>query len=152
MLIVYIYLCPAQFSRQMMFMLLNSMRTGVTCGAGTAYPSRAPEFTPSFEVHVARSLVFCVMFCRSLFVLLSYFIWPLCCLFFDWRLLITCLISSYISYRHVHCITITVILFSTLQNDLVLCNKIYALTFNSFTTLLFYNFLTTITTETLNIL
>ena len=38
---------------------------------------------------VTRSLVSCVMFCRSLFVLLSFFFWPLCCLpFFDWWILI----------------------------------------------------------------
>jgi hypothetical protein len=35
-------------------------------------------------VGVTRSLIFCVAFCRSLFVLLSFFFWPLCCLsFFD---------------------------------------------------------------------
>jgi len=40
--------------------------------------------------HVTQSLVFCVMFCRALFVLMSYFIWSLRCLsFFDLRLLIT---------------------------------------------------------------
>jgi hypothetical protein len=33
-------------------------------------------------VRVARSLIFCVMFCRSLFVLLYYLFWPLCCLSF----------------------------------------------------------------------
>jgi hypothetical protein len=33
-------------------------------------------------VRVARSLVFCVMSCRSLFVPLSFLFWPLCCLFF----------------------------------------------------------------------
>ena len=40
--------------------------------------------TPPFGgVRVARSLVFCVMFCRSFFfVLLSFFFWPLCCLSF----------------------------------------------------------------------
>ena len=39
------------------------------------------------------------MFCRSLFVLLSFFIWPMCCLFFfDIRILITPLISSNSSY------------------------------------------------------
>ena len=44
---------------------------------------------------VARSLIFCAMFCRSLFVLLSFFFWPLCCLsFFDLRILITPLVSS----------------------------------------------------------
>ena len=36
----------------------------------TAYPTREFAFTPDFsEVSVARSLVLCVVFCRSLFVL-----------------------------------------------------------------------------------
>jgi hypothetical protein len=40
------------------------------------------------------------MFCISLFVLLSFFFWPLCCLFFfDIRILITPLVSSNSSYR-----------------------------------------------------
>ena len=43
------------------------------------------------RVRVTRSLVFCVMFCRSLFVLLSFFVWPLCCLSFDVQILITSL-------------------------------------------------------------
>ena len=34
-------------------------------------------------VCVAWSLVFSMMFSRSLFVLLYFFFWPLCCLFFD---------------------------------------------------------------------
>ena len=34
------------------------------------------------------------MFCRSLFVLLYFFFWPLCCLFFDLRILIAPLVSS----------------------------------------------------------
>jgi hypothetical protein len=51
--------------------------------------------TPVFSVvRVARSLVFCVMFCRSLFVLLLFFYWSLHCLsFFGLRLLVTPLIS-----------------------------------------------------------
>ena len=61
--------------------------TGVTCGAGTAYPAEVLEFTTGFNVVPdVRSLVFCVVFCRSLFVLLSFFFWPLYCLFFDLRL------------------------------------------------------------------
>ena len=37
--------------------------------------SRAHEFTPVFiGVRVTRSLVFCVVFCRSLFILLSFFL------------------------------------------------------------------------------
>jgi hypothetical protein len=43
---------------------------------------------------VTRSLVFWVMFCRSLFVLLTFFFRPLYCLYFDLRLLITLLVSS----------------------------------------------------------
>ena len=34
------------------------------------------------------------MFCRSLFVLLYFFFWPLCCLFLDIRILIAPLVSS----------------------------------------------------------
>jgi hypothetical protein len=45
---------------------------------------------------VARSLVFCVIFCRSLFVLLSPFLWTLYCLSFD----IPLLVSSNFSYDH----------------------------------------------------
>jgi hypothetical protein len=50
---------------------------------GTAYFSGASEF----RVRVVQSLVFCVVFCRSLFVL-----WPLYCLsFFDLQILQTSL-------------------------------------------------------------
>ena len=41
----------------------------VTSGARSANHSGAPEFIPSFSVvRVARSLIFGVVFCRSLFV------------------------------------------------------------------------------------
>jgi len=44
---------------------------------------------------VTRSLVLCVMFCRSLFVLLFFYFWSLCCpSFFDLRIMITPLVSS----------------------------------------------------------
>ena len=37
---------------------------------GPAYLSGTSEFIPGFSgVHVAQSLVFCVLYCRSLFVL-----------------------------------------------------------------------------------
>ena len=59
--------------------------TGATGGAGTAYPSRAPEFTPGFQLGSCYSIFsFMCMFCRSLFVLLSFLFWPLCCLSFFW--------------------------------------------------------------------
>jgi hypothetical protein len=74
----------------------KSNTTGATSGAGTAYSSTAPEFTPVFSrVRVTRSVVLCVMFCRSLFDLLSFFFSPLCCLsFFYLKILITPLVSS----------------------------------------------------------
>ena len=57
---------------------------GATSGAGTAYPSGAPEITPGFQwVRVARSLALCVIF----------FAWPLCYLFFYLRILIVPLVS-----------------------------------------------------------
>jgi hypothetical protein len=78
----------------------KSSTTGATFGAGTAYPSGVPEFIPCFcGVRVARSLVFCVMFCRSLFVLLTFFFWPLYCMsFFDLQYLITPLVTPNISF------------------------------------------------------
>ena len=43
---------------------------------------------------------FICMICRSLFVLLYFFFWPLCCLFFfDIRILITPLVSSIVVYQ-----------------------------------------------------
>jgi hypothetical protein len=72
---------------------------GATCRAGTA---PLPDHTSSLLVYsgvsVARSVVLCVMFCRLLFVLLSFFFWPLCCLSLDLRLLITPLVSSNFFY------------------------------------------------------
>ena len=40
-------------------------------------------------VRVTQSLVLCVVFCRSLFVHLPFFVWPLCCLLFDLQILVT---------------------------------------------------------------
>jgi len=92
---IYVFWSPTRFPYQMMFVSFNSNTTGATCGAGTVKPFGL-EFTLGFSVvRVTRSLLFCVVFCRSLFVLLSNFFWPLCCLsFFDLRLLIIPLISS----------------------------------------------------------
>ena len=65
--------------------------TVVISGTGTAYPSGAHEFTPGLQWGLCCSIFsFLCMFCRSLFVLLSFFSWPLCCFsFFSVRILIT---------------------------------------------------------------
>ena len=63
---------------------------GVTSGTGTAYPSGAPEFIQLGSCYSIFSFI--CMFCRSLFVLLYFFFWPLRCLFFfDIWILITSL-------------------------------------------------------------
>jgi len=65
----------------------KSNKTGATCGAGTAtLPEHLRSTTVYGRVRVARSLYFCVMFCRSLFAL---FVCSLHCQsFFDLRLLL----------------------------------------------------------------
>jgi hypothetical protein len=70
--------------------------TGVTSGAGTAYSSRSPVFAPDIKWGSCYSIfsLKCIC-CRSLFDLLFYFFWTLCCLFFfDLRILIIPLVSS----------------------------------------------------------
>ena len=72
--------------------------------AGTVYLSGEPEFTPGFQRCSCYSIYsFMCMLCRSLFVLLSFFFWPLYCLsFFDVRILITPLVSSNSSLFYVY--------------------------------------------------
>ena len=54
----------------LVFSLFIKYLADATSRAGTAYPSGAPEFTQGFSgINGARSLVFCVVFCRSLVVL-----------------------------------------------------------------------------------
>jgi hypothetical protein len=57
-----------------------------TSGAETAYPYLVRLWF-FYGVRVTRSL----LFCRSLFVLLSFFFWLMYCLFFNLRILITSL-------------------------------------------------------------
>jgi hypothetical protein len=68
----------------------------ISCGAGSANLSGAPLLKSG--VHVDWSLVFCIMFYGSLFVMLWFL--PLFSLSFDLRLLITPLVSS--NYYHLN--------------------------------------------------
>ena len=70
----------------------------------TPYPSWVHEFTPGFMWGSFYSIFSSIcMLCRSLFVLLYFFFWSLCPLFFvDIRILITPLVSSSSSYVTVH--------------------------------------------------
>jgi hypothetical protein len=56
----------------------------------TVHPSTLPVLS---EICIVRSLAFGVVFCGSLFILLSLFC-PFCCLSFDLRILITPLVPS----------------------------------------------------------
>ena len=79
-----ICICPTRFPYQMIFVSFNSNTTGVTCGAGKVNLSRTPEFTPRFLVGFVQSLVFNVLFCRTLY----------CLSFFNLQFLIIPLVSS----------------------------------------------------------
>ena len=54
---------------------------------------RITRFNPQFSVRFVSIFSFLCNVCRSLLVFLSFFIWPLYCLSFDLRILITSLIS-----------------------------------------------------------
>ena len=75
---------PILFSFLTYHLVCNySNTTSANSGAGTAYPSGAPEFIPGFQWGWCYSIFsFMCIFCRPLFVLLYFFFWPLCCLFF----------------------------------------------------------------------
>jgi hypothetical protein len=66
------------------------------------YTQGVPVLTPGFKGGSYFSIFsFMCMFWRSLFVLLYFFVWPLCCLFFfNIRILITPLVSSNSSSKH----------------------------------------------------
>jgi hypothetical protein len=90
----YVYWCPTRLPFQIIFVSFNSSTTGEEQELLTlpGHLSSHPGFN---GIRVARSLVFCVMFCRLLFFLLLFFLWPLCCLsFFGLRIMITPLVSS----------------------------------------------------------
>jgi hypothetical protein len=83
--------------------------------------------TPVFSGFRFLNFSFMCVFCRSLFVLLYFFFWPLCCLFFfDIRILITPLISSNSSY---------VIYWSMIRGVLPLCCKVHYVHYFSMTSL-----------------
>jgi hypothetical protein len=68
-------------------------------------PFRSTWVQPRFLMGSCYSIFsFICMFCRSLFVLLYFLFWPLCCLFFfDIRILINPLVSSNSSWPRFFC-------------------------------------------------
>jgi hypothetical protein len=66
------FFLPILFPYQMVLVPFIINTVGVISGAGTANSSK---FIASFWVHVARYLVFCVVFNKLWFVLLYFFFW-----------------------------------------------------------------------------
>ena len=107
-LCIYVCWCPTRFPYHMMFVSFNSTMTGATSGAGTVHPSGEPDFT---SVCIVQSLVFFIVFCRSLLVFLSCFYWSLyfChvsighCLFVMFLLVIVFLSCFYSSLSFLSC-------------------------------------------------
>ena len=90
----YIYVKHSPIIPKQLYLKMSS-------GTGTSNPSGAHAFTPVFSYSIFSYMC---MFCRSLFVILSFFFWPLCCLsFFDLRILITTLVSSNSSWCLLPC-------------------------------------------------
>ena len=95
LLYLFTYTVAQHDFHQMMLVSFDS-NTATVMQDRTTNPSGAHEFTPSLSgVRVARSFVFCVEFCRSLFILFLLAI--LFCGLLRLRLLITSLISSNIN-------------------------------------------------------
>jgi hypothetical protein len=68
--VIYVYWCPTRCPDQMMFLSFNSKTTGATSGTKTVYTSGSLSSPSVFsEVRFAQSLVFCVVFYISLFVI-----------------------------------------------------------------------------------
>jgi hypothetical protein len=100
--------------------------TGVKPGAHevewatwTSPKHRCETRSPRSWVCVVRYLVFCVMFYRSLFVLLSFFFWSLHCLSFTLRFQITCLVGIFsficMFYRSLFVLFLLIIALSVLH-------------------------------------
>jgi len=74
-----VYWCLSRFPYHTMFASFKSNTTDAPSGTGTDY-SGVHDFTPVFcGVYVAQPLIFCVVFCTSLFVFFLCFLFV--CLF-----------------------------------------------------------------------
>jgi hypothetical protein len=92
--------------------LKNKSLTGVTSGAGTAYPSGYQSSPPVFSgVRVTRSLVLYVCFVDLCLSFCTFLFWPLFyLLFFDIQILITPMVSSSSSSNTIlHVLTLYII-------------------------------------------
>jgi hypothetical protein len=77
------------------YLQCNIISNHLTSGAGTAYPSGAPEFTSGFiGVRVTRSLVLCACFVDRCLFFCTFSFGHCYLFFFDIRILITPLVSS----------------------------------------------------------
>ena len=110
---------------QRQLLTLPEQMNSPTSVAGAAYPSRTDEFT--HRVRVAQSVVFSVMFCRSLFVLFRCSLY--CLSFRDLRFLITPLASSnfvqpfvVVAWMRLHIFEIKIVLLTCHSPNIFSCN------------------------------
>jgi hypothetical protein len=73
--------------------------TAIQCKTKDSSCHRQSSVQVLSGIRAAQTSVFCVVFCRPLFIILSFFVWPLHCLpFFDLWLLTTFMASTNFSY------------------------------------------------------
>ena len=84
--IIDVYWCVSRFPCQTMFVSFNR-RVSLVEQELLTRPWHLSSPLVYSGLRVARSLVFCAVFCRSLLVLMSFFYWSLCCVSFDLRIL-----------------------------------------------------------------
>ena len=84
------YTCRKHFPVLSSFMTCTkSITTGASSRTGTATLPEHLWSHPEFQWGLCYSIfIFTCMFCRSFFVLLSFFFWPLCCLYLNLRILL----------------------------------------------------------------
>ena len=117
---IYYYWCPTQFPNQMMFVSFNSYMTGIMCGTTTATLPEHPVFT-------GFVLLFFYFLCCGLWTIVYLFVifpWPLYCLSFYLRLLITNSVSSTFFFNNLDLVAQTWIKFKSQLNlkcKLILC-------------------------------
>ena len=64
--------------------IVNKPGTAIQCKSKDSSCHRQSSVQVLSGIRAAQSSVFCVVFCRPLFIILSFFVWPLHCLpFFD---------------------------------------------------------------------
>jgi hypothetical protein len=71
---LYLFTHPKRLPYRIMLVLLNRNTTDVTSGAGSVYPSMAPEFIPSFQWSWCRSMFNLCSILSHIVMVLSFYV------------------------------------------------------------------------------